>query len=458
MDVFTALNVKGPLTVSTAGNASYELQVTSSTLSTTKIIEQTGTQGTDANNLVKVGTFAPITGTTNPTSGDVTIAGQIYINTNTSTSYIYTGSEFVPLGDPSHENVIEHIYAGSSEVLPDSNKTVTLGTAAVSTASTHAINSTNAGSSASTKDELATIGQVYTALTDGTVTKIGYTNYATDDLGGALRPIYLKNGVPTAGTQLYNKNISLNGSTNNHNVISQNNSFSLSFYAPTGPGSTGQILRATGSAPGWESPATTLDTTASGYNGDLIPTSSVVNAGISAAIAAIPTPMRFMGTIGSGGTIGWSQLPTASSAEGETYKVISAHTSAPVCEEGDTIISNGSSWIVIPSGDEPDGTVKNVATGTGLTGGPITTTGTISIATANLLYREAFQVSAASSIDCMLDSNIWTGGVVPRIVQIYTHTSKDLIMGDVDLSSTGHVYISFATVPSEQIDVNVIGW
>lgn len=459
MDVFTALNIKGPLTVSTAGDTSYELQVTNSTLSTTKVISQSASQGTNANNLVKVETFAPVTGTTAPTSGDVTIPGQIYINTSTSTSYIYTGSSFVALGDPSHENTIEHIYAGSSEVVPV-NKVVTLGTAATGTTSTHAINSTNAGSSASTKGELATIGQVYTALTDGTVTKIGYTDYTTTDLGGTLHPIYLDNGVPTAGTQLYNKDITLNGSTTNHNVISQNNSFTLSFYAPTSAGTTGNILRAnSNSAPGWEAPATTLNTTDSGYNGSKIPTSDVVNAGIAAAIAAIPTPMRFMGTVGTSGTIAWSSLPAASSAEGQTYKVITDHTSAPVCKAGDTIISNGTSWVVIPSGDEPDGTVKNIATGTGLTGGPITTTGEISIATANLLYREDFSnMTASSSVDCSLDNTIWTSGVVPRIVQVYTHTSKDLIMGDVDLSTPGHVTISFSSVPSESIDVNIIGW
>ena len=43
------------------------------------------------------------------------------------------------------------------------------------------------------------------------------------------------------------------------------------------------------------------------------------------------------------------------------------------------IISNGSAWVVIPSGDEPSGTVTSIATGTGLTGGTITTSGTISI-------------------------------------------------------------------------------
>ena len=68
--------------------------------------------------------------------------------------------------------------------------------------------------------------------------------------------------------------------------------------------------------------------------------------------------------------------------KGHTYKVITDHSAdskCPACKAGDMIISNGSAWVVIPSGDEPSGTVTSVATGTGLTGGPITTSGTISI-------------------------------------------------------------------------------
>ncbi len=100
------------------------------------------------------------------------------------------------------------------------------------------------------------------------------------------------------------------------------------------------------------------------------------------AVNGLPTPMQFKGTVGTSGTIEWNALPTASSEnEGYTYKVLTDHATAPVCEAGDTIVSNGSTWIVIPSGDEPSGTVTNIATGTGLTGGPITSTGTISLAT-----------------------------------------------------------------------------
>ena len=76
-------------------------------------------------------------------------------------------------------------------------------------------------------------------------------------------------------------------------------------------------------------------------------------------------------------------MPAAASEnKGHTYKVITDHSAdskCPACKAGDMIISNGSAWVVIPSGDEPSGTVTSVATGTGLSGGPITSSGTISI-------------------------------------------------------------------------------
>lgn len=111
-----------------------------------------------------------------------------------------------------------------------------------------------------------------------------------------------------------------------------------------------------------------------GSDDTTLPTSKAVKA----AIDALPEPMIFKGTLGTGGTI--TSLPTAAASnEGYTYKVITAGTYASQSAKiGDVFISNASSWNLIPSGDEPDGTVTNVATGTGLTGGPITSSGTIS--------------------------------------------------------------------------------
>lgn len=98
------------------------------------------------------------------------------------------------------------------------------------------------------------------------------------------------------------------------------------------------------------------------------------------AITALPEPMIFKGSLGTGGTI--TSLPAASSSnEGFTYKVITAGTYASQeAKIGDTFISDGSSWVLIPSGDEPSGTVTSITAGVGLTtadGNPITSSGTI---------------------------------------------------------------------------------
>lgn len=100
-------------------------------------------------------------------------------------------------------------------------------------------------------------------------------------------------------------------------------------------------------------------------------------------VDALPEPMIFKGTLGTGGTI--TSLPTAAASnQGFTYKVITAGTYADeAAKVGDTFISTGSKWERIPSGDEPSGTVTNVAAtasnGVQVTGGPITSSGTLTI-------------------------------------------------------------------------------
>jgi hypothetical protein len=93
--------------------------------------------------------------------------------------------------------------------------------------------------------------------------------------------------------------------------------------------------------------------------------------------------MIFKGTLGTDGTI--TDLPTASEYnEGFTYKVITAGTYASIAAKvGDTFISDGIEWVLVPSGDEPNGTVTNVAAtgsnGITISGSPITTSGTLNI-------------------------------------------------------------------------------
>lgn len=108
---------------------------------------------------------------------------------------------------------------------------------------------------------------------------------------------------------------------------------------------------------------------------------------VAEALATLPEPMVFKGSLGTGGTI--TTLPTASgSNKGYVYKVITTGTYASQSAKvGDTFISDGSAWVLIPSGDEPSGTVTNVAVanGGGLTvsGSPITSSGTITVGHSN---------------------------------------------------------------------------
>lgn len=107
------------------------------------------------------------------------------------------------------------------------------------------------------------------------------------------------------------------------------------------------------------------------------------------AIDALPEPMLFKGSLGTNGTI--TDLPAASSAnEGFTYKVITAGTYASQdAKVGDVFISNGEAWVLIPSGDEPSGTVTSVnaegASGSHLvvSEGPITSSGTLELDVAD---------------------------------------------------------------------------
>lgn len=104
-------------------------------------------------------------------------------------------------------------------------------------------------------------------------------------------------------------------------------------------------------------------------------------------LANLPKGVVFMGSLGTGGTA--TTLPAASSSnDGYQYKVITAGTYQGVAAKvGDLLISNGSAWILIPSGDEPSGTVTSVKvtvpTGLTVTGSPITSSGTIAIGLAS---------------------------------------------------------------------------
>ena len=79
------------------------------------------------------------------------------------------------------------------------------------------------------------------------------------------------------------------------------------------------------------------------------------------AVTGLGSPMTFKGTLGTGGTI--TDVPAASaSTKGYTYKVITAGTYASIAAKvGDVFVCNDTpEWVLIPSGDEPSGTVTSV--------------------------------------------------------------------------------------------------
>ena len=107
--------------------------------------------------------------------------------------------------------------------------------------------------------------------------------------------------------------------------------------------------------------AVTATTQSQGNNSTKIATTAYVDT----AIDNLPEPMVFKGSLGTGGTV--TSLPTDGSANiGDTYKVITAGTYASkVADVGDIFIcltktSSANTWELIPSGDEPSGTVTSI--------------------------------------------------------------------------------------------------
>ena len=148
-------------------------------------------------------------------------------------------------------------------------------------------------------------------------------------------------GIPT------NQTFTLNGSAKTINLgytISAASTNGAIKIEPNG-GTTYTVA-----VPGLQAGAFTgTTTTVASGNSNLVTSDAVYNA-----IDALPAPMIFKGTLGTNGTI--TSLPAATSSnEGHTYKVITAGTYASqTAKVGDVFTSNGSSWVLIPSGDETD--------------------------------------------------------------------------------------------------------
>lgn len=150
-------------------------------------------------------------------------------------------------------------------------------------------------------------------------------------------------------------------------------------------------------------------------------TDPVSGKAVAAAIDGLPSPMVFRGSLGTGGTI--TALPVDGTAKvGDTYKVITAGTYASkAAKVGDTFIcltktSSANTWELIPSGDEPSGTVTSVAISNGgglsVSGSPITSSGTITISHADTSSQASVDNSGRTYIQ---DISLDTYGHVTKI-------------------------------------------
>lgn len=172
---------------------------------------------------------------------------------------------------------------------------------------------------------------------------------------------------------------------------------------------------------------------------DTTPTSGsanvVTSGGVYAAIESLPEPMIFKGSLGTGGTI--TTLPAASSAnEGFTYKVITAGTYQSIAAKvGDTFISTGSAWVLIPSGDEPSGTVTSITLNAT---SPIAIDSTAAITTSGTrtLSHATSGVSAGTYKSVTVNSTGHvTAGTNPTTLSGYGITDAKIENGTVTLGS-----------------------
>ena len=169
-------------------------------------------------------------------------------------------------------------------------------------------------------------------------------------------------------------------------------------------------------------------------------TKIATTAFVQTAIDNLPEPMVFKGSLGTGGTI--TALPTNGAANiGDTYKVITAGTYASKeAKVGDTFIcltktSSANTWELIPSGDEPSGTVTSVTIKATSpiavsSSSAITTSGerTISHATSGVTVGTYRSVTVN-------DTGHVTAGTNPTTISGYGITDAKIASGTITLGS-----------------------
>lgn len=182
--------------------------------------------------------------------------------------------------------------------------------------------------------------------------------------------------------------------------------------------------------------AVTATTQSQGDNSTKIATTAYVDT----AIDNMPDPMVFKGSLGTGGTI--TTLPVDGSANiGDTYKVITAGTYASKSADvGDTFIcltktSSANTWELIPSGDEPSGTVTSITLKATSpiaidSTSAITTSGTRTLSHAN----SGVTVGTYRSVTVNATGHV-TAGTNPTTLSGYGITDANIANGVITLGS-----------------------
>ena len=200
------------------------------------------------------------------------------------------------------------------------------------------------------------------------------------------------------------------------------------------------------------------------FNGNKSLTSEISR--LDGRIDNLPEPMVFKGTLGVGGTI--QTLPTASASnEGWTYKVITAGTYAgTTAKVGDVFTSDGSSWVLIPSGDEDSDTWRAIKVngveklGNGISSGAVDFEDTANVkfgfdANGNKISATLSGIYTSSEVNNLLDDkadadNTYTKEQVDDIV--YNILPDDTASGSVANFETDLEL----PIKSLEIDVNAV--
>ena len=190
------------------------------------------------------------------------------------------------------------------------------------------------------------------------------------------------------------------------------------------------------------SPAFTGTPTAPTANAGTSTTQLATTAFVQNAISSVSGAMYFMGSLGTGGTI--TTLPAASAAnKGYAYKVITAGTYQSVAAKvGDMLISDGTAWVLIPSGDEPSGTVTSITlkAGNGISldvdNTAITTSGTRTITNSGVRSIDTGSTNGTISVN--------TNGSSAEVAVKGLGTAAYTASGDYATSSHTHGNITNA--------------